>query len=327
MSPLVCALRDDLFEGGLTLYTMLKLMDLDGGENAVSIATLRALSTETLERDMVRAGVPYTREGFLARTRETTWVLDVAKSFTPHLRPEDHGLVYLATCELWARLSPERPSVEMLDDMMQEGYYLVSQGNLEAGCRRWLDAWDVLRPRFDPSMRTMGDTMPVFNGSQRLDRWTEDMLVHLDALSQQAPETMDALFRWLGEWAMQFPDETPERQYVFYQLGATLLFRVGNLEEAEKMLFALTDRCPTYEMAYAMLADALANNEHAIGNLPKSRLLAYGILAKGYTTCPPTARDQLRVRMELLMAEGKLDPAEAEREQQALRLRQARRPN
>jgi len=28
----------------------------------------------------------------------------------------------LAACELWKRWCPQRPSVEMLDDAMQEGY-------------------------------------------------------------------------------------------------------------------------------------------------------------------------------------------------------------
>jgi hypothetical protein len=205
----------------------------------------------------------------------------------------------------------------MLDDWMQQGYYLIHQDKKKAGCLRWLETWDVLHARFEPSMRTMNDTLAVFNGTQRLDRWIEDMLTELDTVSQDDPEMEDRLFRWLGEWATQFPDETPVRQYVFYQMGAILLFRVGNLEEAEKMLFGLIDRCPTYEMSYALLADALANNQYAIGHLPKNRLLAYGILAKGYKQCAPDAREQLEIRMQMMWIEadqGKFSAADLERE-------------
>jgi hypothetical protein len=322
MSPTVCSLRGDALEGGLTLYTMAKLLDGteepgDAPGGAWSPSRVRALSTEAIERELVGVGVPYRRERLLELIGGATWALEVARSFREHVRAEDQPFVYLATCELWARLSPDRPSVEMLDDWMQQGYYLIHQGKQKAGCLRWLETWEVLRPRFDPSMRTMADAFLVFNGTQRLDVWLEDMLTELDPVSLGDPEMEDRLFRWLGEWATQFPDETPERQYVFYQMGAILLFRIGNLEEAQKMLFGLIERCPTYEMSYALLSDALANNQYAIGHLPRNRMLAYGILAKGYTQCPPDAREQIEIRMKMLWIEsdnGTFTREDAERE-------------
>jgi hypothetical protein len=36
----------------------------------------------------------------------------------------DDDFLGIAACELWEHYCPERPSVEMLDDWMQEGYDL-----------------------------------------------------------------------------------------------------------------------------------------------------------------------------------------------------------
>src|SRR5438034_1279958 len=48
------------------------------------------------------------------------------------------------TC-LWERWQPDRPSVEMIDDLMQEGYQTLKRGDAPGACRVWLAAWKGIR--------------------------------------------------------------------------------------------------------------------------------------------------------------------------------------
>jgi hypothetical protein len=60
------------------------------------------------------------------------------------IRAADEDWVWIVLVCLWERWFPDRASMEMLDDRMQEGYSAREQGNPAAACRLWLDTWRAI---------------------------------------------------------------------------------------------------------------------------------------------------------------------------------------
>ena len=69
----------------------------------------------------------------LARGRGSAWSISQTWLASPTVvcTGVEEDFLGLAACELWKRLLPQRPSIEMLDDWMQEGYESFRRGLAE----------------------------------------------------------------------------------------------------------------------------------------------------------------------------------------------------
>ena len=91
----------------------------------------------------------------------------------------DDDFICLAACELWKRYCPERPSMEMLDDWVTEGYDLSqARRNVEA-VEIWLRVWGHVRPRIEPHMTTFDAADEVFQVSQFFGNWIQDFTMDI----------------------------------------------------------------------------------------------------------------------------------------------------
>src|SRR5262245_8149875 len=95
----------------------------------------RALSDDELLRKLASLGIPLDREQFLSRIRPFVSAAEAAQVVydQPGLKipVKDQDWVWIAFTCLWERWSPERPSLEMIDDAMQAGYQADEDGDLE----------------------------------------------------------------------------------------------------------------------------------------------------------------------------------------------------
>ena len=110
---------------------------------------IAAETTGAIEARLLRYGVPYTPDALrqLIASQESAW--KAAKPWIDSLNKPDRmalDFVGLAVCELWKRLYPDPPSLEMLDDWMQEGYQLSAQGQPEEACAIWILEQALARP-------------------------------------------------------------------------------------------------------------------------------------------------------------------------------------
>jgi len=61
-------------------------------------------------------------------------------------RSFDEDWVWIAAAVVWERCLPNRPSMEMIDDGMQDGYHKVDSEGSAAACQVWLPVWrDIAR--------------------------------------------------------------------------------------------------------------------------------------------------------------------------------------
>ncbi len=169
----------------------------------------------------------------------------------------DDDFLGLAACELWKRYLPDRPSVEMLDDWMQEGYVLDEAGEFERACDRWLEVWAALRNRLRPEMRMCDQADQILVGTQCLYNWLQDLELALTNASPGEPRFARAGIELCEDVLAQFRGEDGVFLGGFRaQLGSFHIL-AGEPEEGERILREIIQQQPDKALGYVRLACAL----------------------------------------------------------------------
>lgn len=225
-----------------------------------TISKVAALSTERIEAQLRDYGVRHSRERFLrlALGTDSAWTISEAWTEQDPLKCEGKQADFLglAACELWKRLLPERPSIEMLDDWMQDGYRLAGEHRHAEACDVWERVWNTLRPRFAAEMTTMDAAAAAFSGMQCLFNWCQDFEMELENAASEQARYAELGRRYCLEWTAQFREESDSVQVSVRRTLAACLLRLGRVEEAASVLLSLVERWPRDVWGYVALADA-----------------------------------------------------------------------
>lgn len=280
-------------------------------------AACAALSTEAIEELLVRHGVRHSRERFLelAAGRTSAWSISEAWVEQDALRLTEHAtddaaarlsrdVLGLAACELWRRWLPERPSIEMLDDWMQEGYRLREQGHLTEACDRWWQLWCALAPRFPPELRSSNDTSAVFFGLQFLTNWVQDLQEELSAEATHDRRYAEYGRALCERWLAQFPDDSDLMRFNFQRALASFNAWLGRVAEAAQLLNDAIERWPENPWTYIAAADAYGDLFDDFAGAMTDHGKAVAILERGLGRVPRKAQDygELKERLMSLKA-------------------------
>jgi hypothetical protein len=221
-----------------------------------------ALETEELVARLGKLGVCASRDAYLelARNGTSAWVLsnDWRRELGNRLSRHEDDFIGLAACELWKRYCPERPSVEMLDDWMQEGYELMMSQHEAQACDRWSEVWEIIRSRLQPEMRTCDSAAAVFNGNQLIFNWVQDFALELHNAALDDSRYAQIGVRLCQDVLRQFADESELFRLNFRADLGELCYLAGRPEEGERLLLGLIQDYPDHAAGYARLADILA---------------------------------------------------------------------
>jgi hypothetical protein len=249
-----------------------------------TIRKVAALTTHQIEEQLEAYGVKHSRQRFLSLASQTysAWAIaDYWQQADPvRLKGREVDFLGLAACELWKRLLPERPSMEMLDDFMQEGYRLLEEGRPHEACERWWDVWVALRLRFSPEMRRMDDTGQLFLGMQSLFNWAQDFETELSNAAQAEPRFARRGIQYCTEWLAQFTGEGELLQTNFRRALAWFYFRLGEANPGRQILEETIEKWPHSVWGYFALSDAYS---HILGPTPLAKDLdqAIALLEQG----------------------------------------------
>jgi hypothetical protein len=243
------------------LYTRMKRREPKRARRYCTPGEVAKLSTEAIVAHLGELGVDASREAYLSHTEGQTSAWAIAqkwrRTIDKALSRYDEDFVGLGACELWKRYCPERPSVEMLDDWMQEGYELMAQGEYTRACDRWHEVWEHIRPRLHPEMRTAHATASAFNGSQYLFNWIQDYVLELHNVAvderryaEQGRELCQAVLA-------QFPDESELFRINFRADLGEFHYMLGEDEQGERVMLELIRDHSDCAAGYARLADIL----------------------------------------------------------------------
>ena len=266
------------------------------------------LETEAIQGRLRAIGVDPSREAFLdlAADRISAWEVSNVwrEGIGRRLGRDDDDFLGLGACELWKRFCPERPSVEMLDDGMGQGYEWSARNESEKACDRWWEVWETLRPRFRPETRATDQTLPVYRGSYFLGNWIQDFSIEIrPALSREARYARMGA-RFCREVLAQFPDEGDLFRANFRADMGEYLFAAGRAEEGEEALRALIGEMPHRAIGYLRLAEVHESSAEA-GLDPEGKARARALLEGAIAYPVDDASDwDLEARLEELGPAG-----------------------
>lgn len=265
-----------------------------------SCAQVAALSTEALVDALRGHGVDWDENAFRksAESRWSAWSLsdEWIAAAAPRTARDEHFLGLVA-CELWRRLMPDRPSLEMIEDEVQRGYDLHDRGEIVHAADVWWQVWVTVHGRMTPTMWTMESTWPIFDGATTFGEWCEHLVVCLWQASLRDDRFVELGRRFGEQWMVQFAGEAEEHQVSFLRMLAGFVARHGDAALAEAILVSLIERYPKNTVAYVALADLYRHVFES--SVPKDLSRARGWLEKALAVADRAAGDRERIEKRL----------------------------
>lgn len=259
MTPYVIA---RLFEDS-DVFTEMQRLDPQKARLFWTPRRVAALSTTDILAQLRQLAVDASPEAYLALAAGETSGWAVAERWrvagTGRLSRHTDDFLGLAACELWKRYSPERPSIEMLDDQMQEGYRLAEAKQGAKACDVWWEVWRTIRSRLQPEMRTLRQAAVVFDGMQCLQNWVQDFAIELHNAALAERRYMEIGVQLCEDVLAQFPDESELLLMNFRIDLGELHFLAGDLAKGEEAMLDVIRDYPDRAGGYARWANLLAH--------------------------------------------------------------------
>ncbi len=254
---------------------------------------LAALNTPAILARLRKLDVEASPEAYLALAegKDSAWEIadQWLETINEPLSRYDEDFLGLAACELWKRYCPEHPSIEMLDDAMQEGYQLSMQGERARACDCWWPVWQTIRSRLHPKMRTTKSAAVVFDGTQSLFNWVQDFALELHNAAVADRRYAETGVRLCQEVLAQFRDEDELFVLNFRADLGEFHFLAAQHNDGERVLLELIRDYPDRAAGYARLADLLGYgptpNSQPI-DLQRAQALIEQALARPVTDAP-----------------------------------------
>jgi len=144
----------------------------------------RAMSDEALLAKLRLLNLSLDKSQFLARSQRFLSAQEMAQALYKErgsaLKGSDEDWIWIAFTCLWERWQPDRLSLEMIDDRMQEGYKAQKRRDFAGACRLWLEVWNGIWKLIEAlqlrSVKEFDDRFPLTNC---LFNWVQDFLDEL----------------------------------------------------------------------------------------------------------------------------------------------------
>lgn len=269
-----------------------------------SIRSVAAMKISLLERGLASFGVDPSQDAFVRLAGDGTSAWAVSRAWIEQgARVEtaaDDDFLGLAACRLWARHLPKRPSVEMLDDQMQEGYVALHEGRVDRALEQWWQVWTTLRSRLTPEMDRI-DGEPIrtaFPLTQVLGNWVYDFGDELMNASLDSAKLARRARQFFSDLIAQFVSDPDHEQVSRGAELARFHFQLGEPDLAGEVLHGLVERYPKQPWGYIALADAYANLFPGEA-LPRDMLQARSLLLRALEIEDLDPRDRAAVHERL----------------------------
>jgi len=255
------------------------------------------MSTQTILTILRSSGVQVDVSRFaeLAAPYASAWEMS-EEDWRP-LPSADPEFLGMAACELWRRLLPGRPSLEMLDERMQEGYDLLEEGEHQRACEVWIWLGYDLCRSLSPDADTLEEACDGFGGLNTLRNWLGDLRHELYDTARKNPEVSRRAAALFEHLYWQF--DPSEELYSVRCEQADLLYAQGLTQQGEAVLQELIEDWPQKWEAVGRLSDQLSG----AWNDPEYQDTTRAIALLESTLAGPVAEGKyLRSRLRVLKA-------------------------
>lgn len=224
-----------------------------------SPAKLRPLSTEDIVGRLHAKGIAISQDEYRLQSVGILSAWDIGVQWLAKAKArrsvDDTDFINLAACELWRRFCPEKVSLEMVDDWMQEGYDL--QRDSERACEIWDKVWEYFKTRFTPDMRSTEDVDPIFGGLQCFSNWVQDFEMELGNAARRNRSYVTKGLLFLDEFFVQFPAEDDHQVRNFRRDRVAIYCAAKDMLAAENEALALIQDWPDFAAGYLAMSEVM----------------------------------------------------------------------
>lgn len=221
-----------------------------------------ALAAEVILEKLAALGVSVSELELrsLSRVHRSAW--NASRDVAGSLSGNDSDFVALAFCALWKRWLSDRPSLEMIEDWISEGYRCSDTHRHDEGLDAWRSAWDGLRLLLkDVDATTVVKAQgATFDGFSSVLNWTQD---YVEEYVHIAPHRADEGVLLVDAVLAQFANESDLYRQDLLAAKADIFALSDRFEEAERAAQVVIDTWPRCAIGYVTLASVA---EHAKRN-------------------------------------------------------------
>lgn len=196
-------------------------------------------------------------------------------------KEEEEDFIWLAICELWRQLIPQRVNIEMLDELMQDGYKDMESRNHNEGIRKWSKAWDIIKavvPSHIVSVAQADEFIPE-PLTQSIFNWCQDFELELFNFGLENKKHIEKVIKYCREFCERFPQTNEGIIQNMLRSEAEAYALLGNIKKAEKLFEAIVERFPDNVWGYAGWGDMYSDDD-----LFGKKVIDYGRAEKIYKT-------------------------------------------
>jgi len=248
-----------------------------------TLSKVACLETTDIVTRLEKLGIDGCQASFVRLADARTSALSIGRVWIGELTMPpgtwEEDFICVAACELWKRYCPERPSAEMVDDWVTQGYQLCEAHKGGEAVDVWLRLWEHVRLKIEPSMTTYSDADAVFEISQFFGNWIQDLIMEIGNTSIRDNKYTEIGIRLIRELLDQFVDESLNAILNLRCDLGNLLFRADRPKEGETALLTIINEHPDQSCGYAYLSDELGRSKQANADIPRAITLLEQALA------------------------------------------------
>ena len=192
---------------------------------------------------------------FLSAQEISEFLLERSRSLRFHDR-FDEDWVWICAAVVWERCLPDRPSMEMIDDGMQDGYSKQDSEGDVAACEAWLRVWrDITRIMDERGMKSLAQFDAAFQGTQSASNWWWDLDTALINAGRKDGRYHRRRIAFCQDLADRFSIVDPELAVRAKDAIAEAFLELGEIEESDARYRKLVEENPGYGWGWIHWSD------------------------------------------------------------------------
>lgn len=226
-----------------------------------NIDFINKLDEKEIVRTLAKACIDASPKAFLSLAEKHFSAWELSEEWRETMKDYSNipwdAFVPLAACKLWRLWLKDRPSIETLDDWMQEGYTLWMTGHRARACDRWAQLWNGIRSLLIDDMRNTAAADKLLHGTQHIHDWLQDFLLELQNAAIDEPRFAHTGIDIINQVLQQFPDQAQLTLVNWRGDLGTFYFLADRFQDGEKVFQDLIRDFPDSGEGYVRFADIL----------------------------------------------------------------------
>lgn len=206
-----------------------------------SIDKVSKMSTSEIIEKLQSMNIDFEIERFKKQAQNHISAIQLAEDhyYTQdfHAPGLDEDFIWLAMIELWKRIIPEKYNVEMVDDLMQEGYEDIDKQNYGEGLEKWEKTWNMIIsivPSHIKSVTEVDKFIPDM--MQSIFNWCQDFEIELGNAGLKDKAFYVKRIKYCQDFRRLFPKSDKSILENMLRAEAESYTELGDLEAAKKLL-------------------------------------------------------------------------------------------